>query len=379
MKRILLNTLSFALLGIGYSQTVFTKQLLETYGDTTVVFGITNIAEVNIGNAGSNQTWDFSNVTLSDPQFSARIPFSTTLPHANQFAGANYASGALNIDAEGNISIDKETIGYSFIGDTKYQLMGTASTMYQSGYAIDRVEKYSPFQDVMKLPFSYNDVLNYTTNSSTTKSVSTGEDLGTETKNGTGTYTYEGYGKVTMPGSSTQANCARFKRVENGKITQIIPAELGLDFITEIKTEIVQHDFITDNYEVLSSISTTYTSLSILASALGNDTLSNVTQTINSGIFERNIKKKEIQQIALGLNDDKFFSGIEVYPNPTAEQVSINNNLQVKSVEIISAEGMHTPIRDFSRSFSIDGAKGLYLVKVNLQNGASKSYKIVKN
>lgn len=96
-----------------------------------------------------------------------------------------------------------------------------------------------------------------------------------------------------------------------------------------------------------------------------------------------NYEAKAIKPADLAITEagvEKLFT-IGVYPNPTSDFLSVRSSIGVKSVEIFDAAGNIVNAKT-EKTENIDVrhlTKGVYVVKVNLENGKTQSKKIVKN
>ncbi|WP_312177335.1 T9SS type A sorting domain-containing protein [Chryseobacterium sp.] len=94
---------------------------------------------------------------------------------------------------------------------------------------------------------------------------------------------------------------------------------------------------------------------------------------------ENGTNLKRISLNALSVNDVKNNDSFSVYPNPTHGTVTIKSGSKIRSAEIISASGqtVNAKLTDNQVDFS-STAKGFYLLKVTLENGATSVKKIIK-
>lgn len=374
MKKILLSTFALAVLSSGYSQISITKALFEQYHDTTVAFGVSNVSEINIGTNANNGTWDVSNATLFDPEASVIKAYDSNIEGAEEFPSATHYSSALKINGDGSLS-PTSTYGFVIINNTGMDLLGTSGSETQDGLTSKMLMKYSPAQKVLTFPFNHQDKVDYNTESTTTIESSPFGDIKSAI---TGSYTYEGYGKIKYPGDVNYTDCARLHRVETSTSnTEFLVGNSGSKSTTKI--EIDQTDFIGAEYKTFSLSTITITSTTTFITQGVEMPPQTDTKSTTSAIFEKGSGKAEIQQIALSQSDEKYFTGVNLYPNPTVDKVSFNSSIPVSNVEVISANGNSYIEKNVDNSLEIKGEKGLYLVKLTLSNGASKSFKVVKN
>ena len=83
--------------------------------------------------------------------------------------------------------------------------------------------------------------------------------------------------------------------------------------------------------------------------------------------------------IMLAVQDANTQTEISVYPNPTSDVLNIHSNSPVKYVQLISLEGKI--VRKFAQTSQLnlqDLPKGVYVLKVQLENGKTELKKVVK-
>lgn len=83
--------------------------------------------------------------------------------------------------------------------------------------------------------------------------------------------------------------------------------------------------------------------------------------------------------IMLAVQDVNTQTEISVYPNPTSDVLNIHSNSPVKYVQLISVEGKI--VRKFAQTSQLnlqDLPKGVYVLKVQLENGKTELKKVVK-
>ncbi|HTF80589.1 MAG TPA: T9SS type A sorting domain-containing protein [Cytophagales bacterium] len=369
MKKILLNTISLALLATGYSQITITKQLFDQYNDTTLSFSVTNVDQVNIGTNAADGTWDVSNAIIDTPEVSIIKPYDASLPGAANFPNATHCSDMLTINEDGSLS-SSNNLGYVVLSNTNYDILGTYGSQEAQGMQATMTTKYNPARKALSFPFNYQNQLQYTT-TQTTSSPSMPSNIVTDVE---GTMVYEGWGKVKFPKDNNYTPVARLHHVETFT-TVTTQGAGGFEIKMSMIMQIDQTDFISENFKAFSHVKTT----TITKTEMPFSEPMEDTTVTTSGIFSKGTSRAEIRDIALSLNDDKYFTGVKVFPNPTAESVSFNSTLKVVSVEVISSNGSSYIADHVDNTVAINGEKGLYLVKLTLENGASKSFKVVKN
>lgn len=74
---------------------------------------------------------------------------------------------------------------------------------------------------------------------------------------------------------------------------------------------------------------------------------------------------------------DVVFSSVKIYPNPTKDYFSINNK-KINNVQLYSQDGKLVEY-SVSEKYPVNGlAKGIYILKIQLENGKTISEKIIK-
>ena len=181
-------------------------QITLTSGDmptsTTIIqtspLDSASLANLNIGNGGSNQTWNFGSLTV-DPYSDFTYYYnSAQTPYASSFLGATLASTY-------EIS-DTAEYSYYKLNTTELSIMGSEDPTYMANYT-------PPFR-VFNFPFTYQGSFNQ---SSTVSGSSDGISI-------SGTYTTsvqaDGYGNVTTVLGTFP--CLRVKRINELNITVFI-------------------------------------------------------------------------------------------------------------------------------------------------------------
>lgn len=88
---------------------------------------------------------------------------------------------------------------------------------------------------------------------------------------------------------------------------------------------------------------------------------------------------EEAYNLMLSVNDFQNESQVTVYPNPASGLVNIKSEIEVKSVQLISAEGkIVRRYQDVNQLNIQELPKGLYLLKIQLENGMMEVKKVMK-
>lgn len=166
-----------------YSIICFSQPIIQNANNVPAV-GVTvplsTATTTNVGNAGANQTWDYSSLTFS-PVGNLAIITPSSSPFGASFPSANWAYSVAGA-------------AYTFFENTSTEMKNLASLITSPGGNDD----YSANpKTIMQFPFNFNDSFSdtYTEQGSTS----------------TVTVTYDGYGTLIMPNGNTYTNVVRVK------------------------------------------------------------------------------------------------------------------------------------------------------------------------
>lgn len=157
---------------------------------TLETFLAEDVPNLSPGNAGANQTWDFSSIQSISLGATVNVPFAES-PHTGLFTLANNSSRFL-----GSLG---EIWSYFRISSTKYEEIGLVYT----GVAV--VNLSADPRTLVEFPYTYNKVINDTYKASNTPTVAS-------------TTTYDAYGTLRLS-FGTFTNVIRQKR-EEGIVTE---------------------------------------------------------------------------------------------------------------------------------------------------------------
>lgn len=177
----------------GNAQITIDNSYKPAYGDTykSVSADTNGIFE---GNAGANQSWNFTSLVLST------TPVTVTTSDPSTGLGNSHFPGATTLNV-----IDGAYI-YSKEENNSYYAMGM--------YTEDALRKYTDMQKVMQYPFAYNNSF-----TDTYRSVMTIDDMEMRS-HGTVTVTADAWGTIALP-SGTYNNALRLKSVLNNTDTMV--------------------------------------------------------------------------------------------------------------------------------------------------------------
>jgi hypothetical protein len=159
-------------------------------------------ASLSPGNAGANQTWNFSAVTPTAPAQTINHVLPASTPYSASHPGSTVCEVIPN--GAGNFAYT-----YYVSNSSVTNLKGIS--FISSGNTINFI--YTNTQKVLEYPFNYNSsftdnfVASYTL-------VSTGITI-TNYRTGTETVTYDGYGTLQLPSATTFNNVARVKIIQD--------------------------------------------------------------------------------------------------------------------------------------------------------------------
>jgi len=222
-KTIFLFALSLFFSCVLLAQPQLQMNVVPEIGDV-VTFYEADTNGVTQGNAGANQTWNFSNLQPLDDvdpvQYFYLAPANTPSQYASLFPTANLA---IRI---GLVS-DTAAYGYSIKNANQWEFLGLKN---------DFIEQVYPNTDIQLKPLSYNgsftdDFTNYT-------------DTGTGFifyGKGTRTITYDAYGTLQTPAGTFQ-NAMRIKGVSS----QVDSVNFGVGEIINY-TELTVYDWVVAN------------------------------------------------------------------------------------------------------------------------------------
>ncbi|MET3730765.1 T9SS type A sorting domain-containing protein [Moheibacter stercoris] len=99
------------------------------------------------------------------------------------------------------------------------------------------------------------------------------------------------------------------------------------------------------------------------------------------GTMDLGVLKITLDLLNLNLIDSEILpsQNLIIYPNPTKGIVNIESKIQTESVEIYSQTGQKIRTENSSKISVEDLPKGVYFLKIHLQNGDTKTQKIIKN
>ena len=314
--------------GFLLAQPTLQMNVVPDIGDVvTIQEADTN--NVNPGNPGANQTWNFANLQpLSGSpatQYIYLAPSNTPPQYATKFPAANLA-----------VKINSDTIvyGYSKKETNQYSLLGIKNAF---------IEQLYPNPDIQLKTLSYNgsftdDFTNYT-------------DAGTGIvfyAAGSRTVKYDAYGTLTTP-TGTYQNAMRIKSVSN----QVDSAEFsGIKIIN--RTDITTYDWLLANYPgVLLSIyyihtinETSFIGLPIPPTITDLGTTKNVNYIagLSTSIFDRPDELAGVRVSLAGSNPAVDLLAVQIAAEAGSENLQIlltdvnGRVLETRSLSVVAGE-----------------------------------------
>ena len=149
------------------------------------------------GNAGANQVWDFSGLTLTPRNFTFNTVAVATATSSNNFPASNYCWKMIESSDPNNIISEYDFYNLS---NTSLEYLGHSSSSGSS------ISIYSDTAIYFQFPYSYNMVINDTY-------ISGGGAITSST-----TSVYDGYGTLKTP-FGTYTNVIRKKKTEGTYVT----------------------------------------------------------------------------------------------------------------------------------------------------------------
>ena len=187
IKNYSLITLLFIGSFFANAQPVLNATDFETELSMTVYKG--NSSGLSPGNAGANQVWDFSGLTLTPPNFTFNTVAVATAPSSNNFPASNYCWKMIESSDPNNIISE-----YDF-----YNLSNTS--LEYLGHSGSSISIYSDTAIYFQFPYTYNTEINDTYQSSGAPNAHSNTSV------------YDAYGTLKTP-FGTYTNVIRQKKTE---------------------------------------------------------------------------------------------------------------------------------------------------------------------
>ena len=277
-----------------FAQPTLQNNVFPDIGDVITIRTADTI-NINQGNAGANQTWNFSALQPEAGTTATQQVFVSPVgtPYAAQFPLANIVAKT-NEDTAVYAYYRKEANQFSILG----------------GGSIDFLQEYTDPDVLLKTPLAING--SYTEAFAFQLAALGFQSVGSHT------VTYDGYGTLTTP-LGTFANAIRLKQVSMQEDSAFLDG--GIEFISQTETTTYEW-FVANQVGVVISIS--YSSSSSETRIPGFDTL-----------FAENPAIKSVTYLAgttTGVfNAPTALSGLSITalgPNPTVDQLTLRFNAE---------------------------------------------------
>lgn len=326
----------FLVAGImSYAQPSITRAGVDRV-NTTINLKSEDVSGTSItaGSAGPNITWDFSAYTGTNPvSYTARACPGQS--NCFRFPGANRISSIASAD----------THDFSFMTDTEATMLGS-----YSGPALgDVTVTYADPLIEYKFPITYLQQFDDTYEFNSVSAA-----IGNTNETGQVSVSVDAYGTIITP-KGTYANVLRIKRMRTA--TQTIassPVPLTATYTNESYQWVSPTEGMVFSFAINTFVFNGNTNVSKLVSYLDTAVLSTV--DLDS--------KKET---------------ISIYPNPSADIITIASKEGLKKVTVSSLEGKTVITADGSRNIDLSSLpKGVYILQGELNNGNMVSKKLIK-
>ncbi|WP_347219928.1 T9SS type A sorting domain-containing protein [Chryseobacterium sp.] len=331
-----LNFVLFLFTGMmAYAQPSVTRAGVDRL-NTTISLKSEDVSGTSIttGSAGANITWDFSAYTGTNP---VTYTAKACPGEANcfRFPGANRITSMANID----------THDFSSMTDTEATMLGS-----YSGPALgDVTATYINPLTEYKFPITYLQQFDDTYEFNSVSAA-----IGNTNETGQVSVSVDGYGTVITP-KGTYSNVLRIKRMRTGTQTFAgSPTPITATYTNESYQWLSQADGMVFSFAINTFVLNGNTNVSKSVSYLDTAVLSTV---------DLDSKKREFS----------------VYPNPSADFITIASKEGLKKVTVSSVEGKTVLTAGNSGNIDISKLpKGIYILQGELKNGNVISKKIIK-
>lgn len=331
-----LNLVLFFIMGImTYAQPSVTRAGVDRV-NSTISLKSEDVSGTSItaGAAGANITWDFSAYTGTNSvaYISKACPGES---NCFRFPGANRIASITSAD----------THDFSVMTDLDATMLGSYSGPSLGDVTVTYVNPLIEY----KFPITYQQQFNDTYEFNSVSAA-----IGNTNETGQVSVTVDGYGTVITP-RGTYSNVLRIKRMRTA--TQFIsgsPTPITATYTNESYQWVSQTDGMVFSFAINTFVLNGTTNVSKSVSYLDSAVLS----TANP-----ESKKEEIS----------------VYPNPSADFITIASKEALKKVTISSPEGKIVLTAENSEKIDVSKlSKGVYILQGELKNGTVISKKIIK-
>lgn len=327
-----LNFILFAVIGVmGYAQPSITRAGVDRIS-VPVTFRADDFTATSIsaGPAGANMTWNFSAYNA------ANVTTYTTNACPGQ-------ANCFRFPEANRITKPAQAEVYEFVSmtDTEATRLGT----YSGPTVGEGTSTYTDPLIEYKFPITYQQQFDDTYQFNGVSATSNMSESGQVS------FVADGYGTVITP-VGTFSNVMRVKRMKSA--TQTIPGLPPATYNLETYQWISQNEGVVLSFTINT------------ATFNGSSTTTKVMSYLVPGALSTAETKNKSSDIA-------------VYPNPSADLVTLKSKEDIKKITVNSLDGKVILTAENSRSIDISGLpKGVYILQGTLKNGVSVSKKIIK-
>jgi hypothetical protein len=343
MKTLTFTLFSCAILYVGANaQPTITSADAFSVGDVPTYQGA-DTTGVDEGSSGTNQTWNFANLTNQGGPLSETFVSPGTTPFAASFPTATVALD----DGAG-------TYVYYNVTSTESNLLGLGSPSL--------LLPYSDSQKYFQYPFTYN--TSFTDNIAATFTIATYPG----TRTGFVTFLADGYGTLILP-TGTVNNALRIKYTQH----DIDAVDYGSGNVITTTTDVTTYFWMTPgNTNSLMSIN--YVTTTVLSFSTSSKSVNYYPGTINTGL------------------EDPYYAinSPLLFPNPAADEATISfgvpeaGDVRISvmniSGQVIRAAQTSVPAGgNVSEKIMLEGlAAGTYFVSLDMDNRHLFTRQIIK-
>lgn len=333
MKKLLLFIL-IASFSKNYSQSlILTKAFNEPIiGDTSRFYVVDTslyVSGLNIAATGSNQVWNYTNLTATSNSIVSAYVSPTTVASPPAGCTIIQKQGALNTFYK-SVSSPSDQIEFQGVNSTSLSMNFTNSAISS------------------KFPFTYGDSFTDSFSGSFTFSLS-------GTASGNATVTADGKGTLNLPNGVTLTNVLRVKSIQTTNLNAFIINGTIKQTIYNYYHSSQKYPVFTVNYQ---AITITGQTPSVTAQVLGNT-----------------------NNFVVGLNENSIENVVSsVYPNPFSEllNIEIDKNNHPLEITIYNQLGEMIVKTEFVNSIDLKSLNsGIYLMELKTEKGTARK-RIIK-
>lgn len=336
--------------------------------DTTLIC-VTGSIKINLGNEGTNQNWDFSNLIFMDTAYAIVSKPNASTPGYNLFPKANliltYDSILPNLPLSQNEFI-------TFFNSTDNSLLGTYLHDNKSVNTASILVKSKPIViDLLEIGETFSYLIDgRVVHSDTTI-------MEPYNRKGMGKWKVDAKGKAKFPNSKMNVNATRFINTEEeyDTVKYILNDRKIIDYMHTKRTDYyISADMGTNIIRKLNwEVDITQHSI-----AQGKKPIITTNKFLDSTIFyERKTSLSEINSFITGKEEQVLLKFLTLFPVPSNGNVMFNSD-KIEYVEVRDIRGALIERQKYYGNVSLPASNGLYFVTAILLNGNSKTFKVPK-